>query len=53
MPAVPEIRDTLGEVGVLEVFADIEAKNTCHSPRHIGIGRKVTINVRGEANSGD
>src|ERR1043165_6683343 len=45
MPAPPEIRDTLGAIGRIEVSREFEAQHSPEPHRHIRIPRKVEVDL--------
>ena len=47
MPPPPEFGDGGGEVRVIKVFFIIKAKDSAKADRHIGITRKIVVNLQG------
>ena len=48
MPSPPEFRGGAGNIGVVEVFEEVEAENSAKSDCHIGVARKIVVNLNGE-----
>ena len=48
MPAPPEVGDAAGDIGVTKVFGKAESKQTPEPDRHIGVARKVEIDLQGK-----
>ena len=50
MPSLPEFGNIFRYKGVVEVLVEMEAENSSETYRHIGIARKIEINVKGVEN---
>ncbi len=48
MPPPPEFRDATRNIGVFEILFELEAQHPPQAHRHIGIARKIEINLEGE-----
>ncbi len=48
MPATPEFRCTSGNIGVVEVFEEVETENSAEAYCHIGITGEVVIDLDSE-----
>ena len=48
MPPAPKFGDAFGNIGEIEVFEEFEAKDASESYGHIGIARKIEINLEHE-----
>ena len=47
MPPPPELADRLGQIGVVEVFREVEAEHLAQPDGHIGIAGKVVVDLQG------
>ena len=47
VPAAPELGDTLTDIGVVEVFEELEAEHITKTARHIRITGKVEVDLEG------
>ena len=45
MPATPEVGDGVAAVGVVEVLIELESQTAPHTDGHIGIARKVEVDL--------
>ena len=50
MPPPPEFRDAFGQIGVIEIFREMEAKHPPQADGHVGIPGKIEVNVQGKGN---
>lgn len=50
MPAPPEVRDGIGQIGVVEVFRQREAEHPAKAEGHVGVAREVEENLQRIAN---
>ena len=48
MPSAPEFRCGAGNIGIVEVFEEVESENSAKAYGHIGITGKVVINLNGK-----
>ena len=48
MPSAPEFRCRAGNIGIIEVFEEVESEDPAKTYRHIGITGEVIINLDGE-----
>lgn len=46
MPPPPEIRHGIGDVGIVEVFLIMKAAHQTHADGHVGIGRKIEVDLK-------
>lgn len=46
MPSAPEIRNGIGHIRIIEVFFIVEAAHQTHADCHIGIGRKIEVDLQ-------
>ena len=53
MPAAPKLGDGATDVGVVEVFVEMESQAASHADGHVGIARKVEIDLEGEGDDAD
>ena len=49
MPAPPKIRDTVGNVGIVEIFKEMKAEYPSHTDRHIGVTGKIKVDLERKA----
>ena len=47
MPAPPELRDAPRDVGIVEILQKVEAEHPPEADGHIGIGRKIEVDLEG------
>ena len=50
MPASPELRNAGGDVGIIEVFEEIEAEDLSESDCHIAVSREIEVDMQGIRN---
>ena len=50
MPPPPEFRDAFGQIGVVEIFREMEAEHPPQADGHVGIPGKIEIDVQGKGN---
>ena len=48
VPAPPELRYGLGEVGVVEVFQVVQSEHPAHAYGHVGVGGEVEVDLHHE-----
>ena len=53
MPAAPEFRDRLRNVGIVEVLQKIESQHLAKSDRHIGVSGEIKVDLEGIADGAD
>ena len=46
MPTAPEVGDTHGRIGAVEIFRKCKTKHHAQANGHIGIGREVEVNLK-------
>ena len=49
VPAPPKIRDTVGNVGIVEIFKEMKAEYPAHADRHIGVTGKIKVYLERKA----
>ena len=53
VPALPELRDVPGQVGLHEVQRDAEAEQQGRAARDIGVAREVEVDLKSKRQQGD
>ena len=48
VPASPKVSEARRDIGVIEIFGKVKAKQRTKSDRHVGIARKIKINLYGK-----
>ena len=48
VPPPPELGDTLGNIGVVEVGQELKAQHPAQAYRHVGVAREVKVDLEGE-----
>lgn len=50
MPAAPEFRGTFGNIGIIEVFREMEPEHEAKADGHVGISGEVEVNLQSVGN---
>ena len=50
MPPAPELRDTFGDIGIVEILEKAETENAAHADGHVGIAAEIEIDLEGVGN---
>src|SRR5215471_13464200 len=53
MPPLPKFAQGARNIGIVEVLEELEAKHPGKPDRHVGIARKIEIDLKGVANDTD